>query len=246
LSLARRPGGHPVRWVSCSGRSSAGQTAAVLRPSWQSGRVQFTPTTPDGLADQLARWIGRRSDRAVIGFDGPDEIGTAALADAVAERLESTGRPTVRVSTRWWWRPASLRLEVGREEIDALLDSWIDAGALRREAIEPLAPGGSGRYLTRLRDPDTDRSLRDQRRDALPRTLLLLNGPFLATIGAPLDAVAHLQVSDATLSRRFPAERQWWIPAFDRYRADHRPAANADVVISYDHPSAPAGAGAGG
>ena len=213
--------------------------------SWQGERVRFTPATPERLVDSIARWIDDRSpERGVVGFDGPEEIGTAALADNVAARLIAVGRPAVRVSTRWWWRPASLRLEFGRQEVDTLLRGWVDSAALGREIIAPLAAGAS-HIVARLRDPTTDRSLREQTEAVPANAVVLLDGPFLAALEFTVDALVHLKVSNAALARRLPAERQWWIPAFERYRREYRPEDRADVVVSYDHPSAPAMAGIG-
>ena len=53
------------------------------------------------------------------------------------------GRSAVRVSTSWWWRPASLRLEFGRTDVDMLLGGWVDDAALRRELLDPFGPGGT-------------------------------------------------------------------------------------------------------
>jgi hypothetical protein len=210
---------------------------------WQGEQVRFIPATPERLVEGIASWIdGRSPERGLVGFDGPEEIGTTALADNVAARLVAVGRPSVRISTRWWWRPASLRLEFGREEIDTLLRGWVDGAALEREVIVPLI-ADSTNVVTRLRDPTTDRSLRGQSAPVPSNAIVLLDGPFLAALELPIDALVHLRVSDKALARRLPPERQWWIPGFDRYRSLYLPDDHADVVVSYDHPSAPAMAG---
>jgi hypothetical protein len=203
--------------------------------------VRFLPLTPDRLAEDLAEWIANLpQDHPRVGIDGPAEIGATALADAIAQRLSELGRPGLRASTSWWWRPASLRLELGRSDTDMLLGGWVDAGALRRELLDPLGPAGSGRYLLRLRDPVTDRSVRDARVTAPPRAALLLDGPLLLAVPLPLDAVIHLQASGPTLARALPADRQWWLDGFERYLADVHPMDQAAAVIAYDHPRAPA------
>ena len=101
----------------------------------------------------------------MVGFDGPGEIGTTELADKVAEALQAFGRPVIRASTDWWWRPPALRLEFGREDVDMLLTGWVDGQALRRELIDPVHRPGSN-YITRLRDPVTGRSIKQP-----PRTV---------------------------------------------------------------------------
>jgi hypothetical protein len=208
--------------------------------------VRFRPLTPDRLAAELAGWINNCTlGHPRIGIDGAAEIGATELADAVGSKIRLLGRPVIRASTGWWWRPASLRLELGRTDVDMLLGGWVDTAAVRRELLQPLRSGGSGSYLRRLRDPRTDRSLRDERELAGDRDVLLLDGPFLLADALPLDAVVHLQVSPATLARSLPAERLWWTEAFERYLAGNRPAAAAAVVVAYDHPSAPAASGLG-
>lgn len=203
--------------------------------------MRFTAVTPDRLVGDLADWIrGLGAEHPRIGFDGAAEIGAQELADAVAARLRILGRPAIRVSTRWWWRPASLRLELGRTDVDMLVSGWLDAPALRREVLDPLGPGGSGGYLRRLRDPETDRSVRGAPAVADPRSALLLDGPFLQVGTLALDAVVHLQVSPARLARALPSDRQWWLAGFARYRAQDRPVDHAQVVVAYDHPAAPA------
>jgi hypothetical protein len=205
------------------------------------GPVRFVPLTPARLAADLAKWVGDLGPaRPRIGFDGPIEVGTAGLADAVAAELPASGRSAVRVSTSWWWRPASLRLEFGRTDVDMLLGGWVDDAALRRELLDPFGPGGTGRILRRLRDPVTDRSIREDRIPVGGQDVLLIDGPFLRTGGLPLDAVVHIQVSTNTLARSLPADRQWWSAAFDRYLTEDQPVEQAAAIVAYDHPAAPA------
>ncbi len=203
--------------------------------------MRYRPLSPYRLVRELAERIDRRPEpRPRIGFDGLAEIGAAALADAVGERLRELGRPVARVCTGWWWRAASLRLELGRTDVDMLLYGWVDTAALRRELLDPVAAGGTGGYLPRLRDPVTDRTVRDTRRPVEPRTVVLLDGPFLLADPDGLDLVLHLQVSTGALARALPADRQWWITAHERYLANETPAERAAAVIAYDHPAAPA------
>jgi hypothetical protein len=203
--------------------------------------MRFRPLTPDLLVRDLADRIDRRPEpRPRVGFDGFEEVGSTALAEAVAERLRELGRPVVRVSTRWWWRAASLRLEIGRTDIDMLLHGWVDMAALRRELLDPIAADAPDGYVPRLRDPSSDRAVREARRPIEPRAVVILDGPFLLADPVGLDAVVHLQVSTGALSRALAPDRQWWVEAHERYRATETPAHRADAVIAYDHPSAPA------
>ena len=204
-------------------------------------RVRFTPLSPDRLVTELVDWIERLPHhRPRIVVDGFEETGATWLADALSEMLGSRGRPVARVSTTWWWRAASLRLEYGREDLDMLLGGWLDAASLRRELLDPLADDGSGVYLDRLRDPDTDRSIRKKRFRALAGTVLIVDSPFAVAWGVKADGLVHLQVSPATAARRLPDERQWWVEGYRRYLEEDRPGDAADVIVAYDHPASPA------
>lgn len=216
--------------------------------------MRFLPLTPDRLVAGLADWIDGSASRApardvaqattglVIGFDGPAELGTTTLVDLVAERLRHLGRPVIRASTRCWWRPSALRLELGREDVDMLLTGWVDDRALRRELIEPVVDGTRS-YITQLRDPDTDRSIRQRPQPAVAGGILLLDGPFLLACELPLDALVALHISQGALRRALATENSWWAAAFARYVEEYRPADRAQVLISYDHAAAPAVAG---
>ncbi len=210
--------------------------------------MRFTPLTPARLVDALASWVVGRARQTgpgaatVIGFDGPAEIGSSLLADQVAEELRGSSTRVIRAATAWWWRPAALRLELGRRDVDMLLTGWVDAEALCRELIEPLRTPGST-YITRLRDPNTDRSVRNRPLPVPADAILLLDGPFLLAAELPLDAVVGFAVSRAGLDRALGDERNWWTGAFERYQHDYAPTGRADVLLSYDHASAPAAAG---
>jgi hypothetical protein len=175
-----------------------------------------------------------------VAVDGPDAAGPAALAGAVAARLPALGRPAVVVPAAGFWRPASLRLEHGRTDPDARYTDWLDAGALTREVLDPLGPGGSGVYLPVLWDVERDRAAREPARPMPPGGVLLVPGALLQGLGLPFDVVVHLRMAPAARRRRTPAEDAWQLPAFDRYDAEVDPAALADAVVLADHPERPA------
>lgn len=202
-------------------------------------RARFAPVRADRLPAVLADWVERRGrGRLRIGVDGDEAIGSAGLADAIADELRGRGRPAARVDTRWWWRAAALRLEHGRADVDTLLGGWFDAAALRREVLVPFVEAAP--YLTRLRDPEADRSVRERPSVAPHGAVLIVNGPFLQRLSLPFDAIAHLAVSPGTLHRALPADRAWWAEAYASYTRQQRPDASADLVVAYDHPAAPA------
>src|SRR5205807_1637787 len=80
-----------------------------------------------------------------VAIDGPELAGPGALATAVAERLPALGRAAVVVPATGFYRPASVRLEHGRTDAYARYTDWLDAGALTREVLAPVGPGGARR-----------------------------------------------------------------------------------------------------
>jgi hypothetical protein len=178
-----------------------------------------------------------------LGIDGPVEQDTANLADAVAARLMDHAIPVARVSARDYLRARSIRLEHGKDDPDAFYASWYDLPALRREVLDPLAPGGRGSWLPRLRDPDTDRSVRAALQVAAPGTIAVVDGRFLLRddVRPAFDLLVHLSVSPAARARRIPDDETGRVlPAWERYLAEARPAKRADLVAKFDHPDRPA------
>ncbi|MDH6115711.1 hypothetical protein ABH930_006300 [Kitasatospora sp. GAS204A] len=172
-----------------------------------------------------------------IAVDGAPATGPGQLADALAEELMLRGRPVLRVRSRSFLRPASLRLEYGHQDADAYLDLWLDDNALFREVFTPLDPGGTGRVLPDLRDPETDRATRSPYVELAPGTALLMDGQFLLGRWFPFDLVVHLRMSEAALRRRTPQEEQWTLPAFVRYEEEVRPEEAAEVLVRSDDPA---------
>jgi hypothetical protein len=178
-----------------------------------------------------------------LGIDGPVAADAGALADAVAEAVRGSAVPVARVREDDFLRARSLRLEYGRDDPDAFHDLWYDVAALRREVLDPLGPGGSGRWLPRLRDPETDRPFRERPEDAAPGTVLVLDGRFLLRddVRGGLDVAVHLDVSPAARARRLPPDEAARAgPAWDRYLAESAPTERADLVVRFDHPDRPA------
>ena len=207
-----------------------------------SARVR--PVTPEALVELVADLVAeRRPDHPVrVAVDGPAAAEPGRLADALVTPLRLRGRPAVRVRAEDFLRPASLRLERGRTDPDAWYELALDTGALLREVLVPLGPGGSGRYLPTFWDAGRDRATRAAYRAAAPGTVLLVDGALLLTptLRWEFDLAVHLQLSRSARRRRTPAGQQWTLPAYDRYDAEVGPAEVADLVVRVDDPRRPA------
>ena len=109
------------------------------------------------------------------------------------------------------------------DDVDMLLTGWLDARRADPGGVR-TARAGAGDVITRLRDPATDRSVREPRGGgaAAPHRVVV-DGPFLLAAGLPLDGLVHLRLSPAALSRALPADRAWWLDGFERYAPSTRP-----------------------
>lgn len=156
------------------------------------------------------------------------------------DRLPADGRPARHIDTSYFLRPASLRLERGRNDPDAYYEDRLDIDALRREVLLPAGPDGDGRVLPTFRDPESDRSTRADYEQLEGNAVLLIEGRFLLGYGLPFDLTVHMRLSAGALSRRTAPEEQWILPAFERYEAEVAPVTTADLVIFADDPRRPA------
>jgi hypothetical protein len=202
--------------------------------------VQVTPVTRDRLVDEVVTLVRDRPGRVRLAVDGPPPTDPVALARGVAEALRALGRAALVVDAGDYLRPASVRLEFGREDPDELLERWLDTAALRREALDPAGPGGSGRVLPRLWDAAADRAYRDRYTELPDDGVLVLAGGLLLGRGLPVEAAVHLHMSEAALRRGLPTELIWTLAAHTRYARDNGPERLADLVVLADHPDRPA------
>lgn len=206
--------------------------------------VRVEPVSEDVLVDRVVERVlavGREQPGAVrLLVDGHPSTRPEDLADRLVAPLRAAGRPVARVRVQDFWRPASLRLERGREDPDALLDEWVDVAGLQREVLDAVGPGGPGRYLPSLRDPATSRSTRAAYVEAEPGLVVVLDGALCLGLGLALDLTVHLALRPATLARRTAPDAAWTLAAYGRYAQEVRPEDVADVVVRVDDPRHPA------
>jgi hypothetical protein len=204
--------------------------------------VRVRPVTFEALVEEVTDdLISREPDSWLrVGVDGAAAAEPGRFADALVAPLRAHGRPAVRVDTGDFLRPASLRLEFGRDNPDSFYAGWFDESGLAREVLDPAGPDGSGRILTRLWNAGTDRATRDPYHDLAPGTVVLVSGPLLLGGGLTFDFAVHLEMTPAALRRRTSPAELWTLPAFERYLHEVDPAAFADVVVRLDDPRRPA------
>jgi hypothetical protein len=204
--------------------------------------MRVRPVSFDRLVTELADDLAARDPaaRLRVAVDGAPAADPAGLADALIDPLRVRGRPAVRINTEDFLRPASVRLEFGRQNSDTFYAGWTDEPGLRREVLDPAGPGGSGRVIIKLWNSRTDRATREPYSTLPPNAVLLVSGPLLLGAGLPFDVTVHLSMSAAALRRRTAEDLRWTLPAYERYRDEVDPASFADVVVRLDDPRHPA------
>jgi hypothetical protein len=200
------------------------------------------PTTREAVVARVADAVAAEgaSARVRVAVDGPPWAGLDLVADLPSALVGRDWTAYV-VDVRDFLRPASVRLERGRDDPDAFYEDWLDLAALGREVLEPLAPGGSGRILPSLWDAERDRATRSDYVDVPPRGAVVVSGWFLLGAGLPFDLTVHVALSPAARRRRVPAaDAARELPAWERYDAEVQPAGWADLVVRADDPARPA------
>lgn len=204
--------------------------------------MEPTPLTPERVSELLAELFATAAGtgRLRVAIDGAEAAGTESLAASVVERLRDSGTPAAVVHARDFLRPSSVRLEQGRSDPDSFYSGWLDASALEREVLRPLATDGSGRWLPTLRDAVTDRATRADYVSAPASMVMLVDGPLLLAQPLTFDLRVHIHLGEGALTRRTPPDRRWTLSAYARYATEAAPLVNADVVIRADDPRRPA------
>lgn len=209
------------------------------------------------LITQLVELILARRPAHVlrVAVDGPDAAGKSTLAEELAQALAGR-RETIRVSIDGFHRPREVRHRRGSLSPEGYYHDSFDYDAVRALVLEPLGPGGTGRYRKALFDHVTDTAVDSGFEQAPDGAVLLFDGVFLLRPElrdcwdlrifldiSPDEAVRRAVVRDVDLFGSPAAVRDRYrlryLPGQQLYRAAAEPATAADVVIDHDDPAGP-------
>src|SRR2546423_4541548 len=138
-----------------------------------SKRVQVLET----VAERILRLPSDRVAR--VGVDGVDGAGKTMFADELAQILRVAGGPVIRASVDGFHRPKIERYRRGRQSPEGYFADSYNYAALKTALLDPLSPGGSGRYRVAVFDHVTDMPVFAREREALPASILIFDGIFL-------------------------------------------------------------------
>ena len=114
-----------------------------------------------------------------VGVDGVDGAGKTHFADELAELLKASGRSAIRASVDGFHNPKAVRYRRGRGSPEGFFHDSYDYDQLKVALLDPLSPGGTGRYRVAVFDHRTDASIQTPPQRALPGDILIVDGIFL-------------------------------------------------------------------
>ncbi len=129
------------------------------------------------LAVQVSRSTTREVVRVAI--DGVDGAGKTHLADELATVLAASGRTTIRASVDGFHNPRALRYRKGRDSPEGFFHDSYDYDRLKAALLDPLSPGGTGRYRTATFDHRSDQPVHQPEQVVSAGAILLFDGIFL-------------------------------------------------------------------
>nr|WP_221333481.1 hypothetical protein [Nocardia transvalensis] len=187
------------------------------------------------MAELVTTRAAALSGPGVVAVDGADAAEPEEFARSVADRLRARGRPADVISLHDYVRPASLRLEFGRDEM-SYRDAWFDYAGLNREVLQALRD--HHRWLPALWNEATDRSARATTIPASGDTLLLIAGPMLLGRALDFDLTVELRMSEGALRRTTTPAQEFTIDAILRHRRES--TTDPDILVNWDHRDRPA------
>jgi uridine kinase len=138
--------------------------------------------TRSALIDQLADTIIglHRPAPTLVAIDGRSAAGKTTLADELAQRFQSKGRPALRSSLDHFHPPGHKYRSAARQYTpESYFAEGYDYAAFRRCVLEPLQQHGSRRCQLSCWDSFTDTPFPEQWLDAPNEVVVIVDGIFL-------------------------------------------------------------------
>ncbi len=193
------------------------------------------------------------ADRVVrVAIDGVDGAGKTHLADELADLLGAAGKATIRASIDGFHNPKAIRYQRDRDSPEGFFYDSYDHDQLKAVLLDPLSPGGSGRYRVATFDHRSDSPIHLRERVASNGDILLFDGIFLhrPELRGYWDYSIFLQVAFSVSIPRgaqrgegssdpASSENQRYIQGQDLYIRSCEPMSFATIIINNDDFASP-------
>ena len=169
--------GHPVRG-SCPFRREGAKLVGGVEGN-SKGR-SGSPVRTDLLskiAGEILALTGVPVRR--VGVDGVDGAGKSRFADELAAVLAARHASVIRASIDSFHNPRAVRYRRGRHSGEGYFLDSFDLDALRARLLDPLSPGGSGRYRRAVFDHRSDAPVVETMQTAGEGAILVFDGVFI-------------------------------------------------------------------
>lgn len=181
-----------------------------------------------------------------VGIDGVDGAGKTSFADRLGQVLDAIGMPVIRAGTDQFHQPRAIRYAKGQDSPEGFFADSFDLPTLKRELLEPLAPGGSGAFRRAAFDHRRDQPVEAPLEIAPAGAVLLFDGIFLhrPELRGAFDLTIFLDVPFAQSYRRMaardgcdpdpqhPANRRYFLGQH-LYLASCDPQTRASILVDY-------------
>lgn len=198
----------------------------------------------DDVFPTLVSALPPGTGRLLVGIDGVDGSGKTMFADSFARHLRSIGSLVIRIGLDNFHNPRSVRYRRGRNSPEGF---WLDSYNYERFhewVVEPLSPGGNGRFRDGCHDLETDRAIRPDPVTAPSDCVVLIDGMFLHRIelecawdlsvflDVPFDETARRMASrDGSHADPDHSSLRRYVEGQGRYFAERDPARKATLIV---------------
>ncbi|MGL5835575.1 MAG: uridine kinase, partial [Waterburya sp.] len=114
-----------------------------------------------------------------VGIDGVDGAGKTIFGDELASLLAMSGRPIIRASVDSFHNPKNERYRLGKNSPEGFFLASYNYPQLKKLLLDPLSPGGTGRYHKVIFDHRLDSSVSSLEEQAISDSILVFDGIFL-------------------------------------------------------------------